>query len=91
MRILITGGGGFIRRNLVELSQARGNEVLDLPLNSPLKPAFEKCWPRRAILDLPSVTRLIGDFRPNAVVHLAARADCDETAHSLLGEQFFDP
>jgi nucleoside-diphosphate-sugar epimerase len=79
MRILVTGGGGFIGTNFTELALASGYEVLDLSLNSPLNPAFEKVWTRCDILDRPSVTRLMSDFQPDAVIHLAARADCDES------------
>ncbi|MFY8215630.1 MAG: NAD-dependent epimerase/dehydratase family protein [Chthoniobacterales bacterium] len=90
MRILVSGGGGFIGTNFVELALARGNDVLDLSLNSPLNPAFEKYWTRCDILDRPSVTRLMSGFQPDAVAHLAARADCAAHAHSLLGKQLFD-
>jgi nucleoside-diphosphate-sugar epimerase len=90
MRILVTGGGGFIGTNFTELALASGYEVLDLSLNSPLNPAFEKVWTRCDILDRPSVTRLMSDFQPDAVVHISARANCDAHAHSLLGEQSFD-
>lgn len=79
MKILVTGGGGFIGSNFVQTCTARGLSVLDLSLDAPLDPMNSAVWKQGDILDGDFVRALIADFAPDAVVHLAARAECDET------------
>lgn len=60
MRVLVTGGGGFVGSHLVERLEAEGHQVLAA---------------RRSDYDLTSmddVRRLFGDARPELVFHLAA-------------------
>ncbi len=78
MRLLITGGSGFIGTNLVAQSLARGDEVLNLDATAPLNPAHHALWRKMNILDAVRLTGAVRDFRPEWVVHLAARTDCDE-------------
>jgi len=76
MRVVVTGGAGFIGSNLVRSLLSGGNDVLVLDDLSTGKP--ENLDPRAGmrtldILDdaLPGV---IAEFAPDAVVHLAAQA-----------------
>lgn len=76
MRVVVTGGAGFIGSNLVRSLLSGGNDVLVIDDLSTGKP--ENLDPRAAmrtldILDdaLPGV---IAEFAPDAVVHLAAQA-----------------
>jgi GDP-L-fucose synthase len=60
MKVLVTGGGGFLGSHVVERLRARGDEVV---------------VPRRAEFDLThwdDVARLFEETRPELVVHLAA-------------------
>jgi len=60
-RVLVTGGGGFLGRHLVERLRQRGCTNLR--------------WPRRKEVDLTSsdaIRKLFEEFRPEVVIHAAA-------------------
>jgi dTDP-glucose 4,6-dehydratase len=88
MKILITGGAGFIGSAVVRLAVSRGHAVVNLDAltyaanlanvaeaaTSPLY-AFEKADIRdRAVLD-----RIFSTHRPDAVMHLAAESHVDRS------------
>ena len=78
MRIFVTGGSGFIGTNLVAALWARGDTLCDFSLTEPLQPAHRCLWQRGDLLDAPALASALSAFRPDAVIHLAARTDCDE-------------
>lgn len=78
MRLLITGGSGFIGTNAVEAFSAHGDSILNYSLHSPLDPDQRELWRAGNILDLDQTTRAFQNFKPDHVLHLAARAECDE-------------
>lgn len=83
MRILVTGAAGFIASNLIPRLLAGGHEVLGLDnfflgkrehLDPFLAaPGFR--FVEQDLLDGEAVTRLVGDFGPRRVWHLAANSD----------------
>ncbi|MFG6082307.1 dTDP-glucose 4,6-dehydratase [Paracoccus litorisediminis] len=88
MKILVTGGAGFIGSAVVRLAVRRGHEVVNLDSltyaanlenvasvsNSPLY-AFEQADLRdRAALD-----RVLADHQPDAIMHLAAESHVDRS------------
>lgn len=77
MRLLITGGSGFIGTNLVQSVLDKHVEVLNLDWNPPLKEAHGPWWRECDIMDKAAMQRLFTEFRPTHVVHLAARTDTD--------------
>jgi len=79
-RVLVTGGSGFIGTNLINSLVHDGVQVINLDINRPVIPDHDSCRARADILDYPEVIRVFHDFRPEYVVHLAARTDLDENA-----------
>jgi dTDP-glucose 4,6-dehydratase len=88
MKILVTGGAGFIGSAVVRLAVARGHHVVNLDAltyaacldnlasvaGSPLY-AFE----RADIRDRAALDRLFAAHRPDAVMHLAAESHVDRS------------
>jgi UDP-glucuronate 4-epimerase len=87
MKVLVTGGAGFIGSNLVDRLLVEGNEVVVLDNFDPFYPESRKranlaqalASPRCRLVELDirdaeGVARLFEQVRPDAVVHLAARA-----------------
>ena len=78
MRLLITGGSGFIGTNLVADAVLRGFSVLNLDKNPPFNSNHEKYWQELNILEKENLIKAFQLFQPDWVIHLAARVDCDE-------------
>lgn len=78
MRILVTGGSGFIGTNAVEAFSRNGDAVLNYSLHAPLNSEQASYWRAGDILDLAATTAVFREFQPDRVLHLAARAECDE-------------
>ena len=87
MRVLVTGGAGFIGSHLVERLLGKGHDVLVLDdFDDYYDPALKRDNVRAAsasprcrlvegdIRDAALVERTFGEFGPDVVVHLAARA-----------------
>jgi len=78
MKVFLTGGSGFIGTNLISELLHRGDEVLNFDISLPLSSALSDSWRKGDLLDLDAICAAVADFAPAAVVHLAARTDCDE-------------
>lgn len=78
MKILITGGSGFIGTNLISRLVKNEHAVINLDQSAPLERGMRPIWRQCDILHREEVIRHVGDFQPQAVIHLAARTDCDE-------------
>lgn len=88
MRLLITGGAGFIGSNLVRLAVTEGHEVLNLDcltyagnLQSLRDVATDPKYSFAAvdITDADAVERTILQYAPHAVMHLAAESHVDRS------------
>jgi nucleoside-diphosphate-sugar epimerase len=79
VRVLITGGSGFIGTNLMEMYASRGCEVVNLDISKPRNYLHSKYWREVDILDGSALTRSVREFNPDVVFHMAARTDLDGT------------
>lgn len=88
MKILVTGGAGFIGSAVVRLAVARGHEVVNLdaltyaacldnvaPVAGSNRYAFEKA----DIRDRAALDRIFAAHAPDAVMHLAAESHVDRS------------
>lgn len=74
-RILVTGGSGFIGTNLVEFFAGRGDAVLSLDIQPPRNAAHRPVWRGVDVLDASRLRGAISEFRPEVILHMAARTD----------------
>lgn len=88
MKLLVTGGAGFIGSAVVRLAVARGHEVVNLdaltyaaclenvaPVSGDPAYAFEQA----DIRDAAALERIFAAHRPDAVMHLAAESHVDRS------------
>ncbi len=75
MKILITGGSGFIGTNLVQSLTEKGNLVINYDINPPRNPSHDSLWVKGDVLDANALASVVKDFNPEYFIHLAARTD----------------
>lgn len=75
MKILITGGSGFIGTNLVEKFVSENNEVLNCDILPPKKKSHLKFWENVDIRKKKDLAAILTQFNPEYIIHLAARTD----------------
>jgi nucleoside-diphosphate-sugar epimerase len=79
MKVFVTGGSGFIGTALIDRLLASGLAVMNFDSAPPLHGGHMPFWRRGNILDAPALAAAVDEFAPSRVVHLAARADLDES------------
>ena len=72
LRVLVTGGSGFIGVHLVGLLSEQGYSVLNIDISAPLDNRNLDLWKNISLLDKGSLASHVLDFDPNFIVHLAA-------------------
>jgi UDP-glucose 4-epimerase len=78
MRILVTGGAGFIGSHLADALLARGDEVAvvdDLSAGRAGRLDERATLHKLSVLAAGQLTDLVGDLRPDLICHLAAQID----------------
>ncbi|GAB3255119.1 NAD-dependent epimerase/dehydratase family protein [Alteromonas gracilis] len=72
MRVAVTGGGGFLGSSVVAGLAAAGHEVTSLDVRAPEQ--APTAWSARVldVTDAAGVDRILGEVRPEVVVHLAS-------------------
>ncbi len=77
MKVLITGGSGFIGTNVVDYYLGKGWEVRNVDLHVPKHDEAKACWVQCDITDKDALLTAVQDFQPDYIIHLAARTDLD--------------
>jgi len=75
MKILVTGGSGFIGTNLIDFYLNKEVVILNVDISVPKKDDHFRFWEKADIRDSEKLNQLMVDFQPDYVIHLAARAD----------------
>lgn len=74
-RIIVTGGSGFIGTNLIQFYIEKGIEVINYDIIKPRNPAHIRFWKKLDILDKNNLEKNLIKFKPDYIVHLAAKTD----------------
>jgi GlcNAc-P-P-Und epimerase len=75
MKLLVTGGSGFIGTHLIDTLLERHIDFANLDIKTPPKPLHRSHWQKCDILDFDLTMSMFEKFQPTHVVHLAARTD----------------
>ncbi|MDG2091634.1 MAG: NAD(P)-dependent oxidoreductase [SAR86 cluster bacterium] len=75
MKILVTGGSGFIGTNFIDLLEKKSCCIRNLDINEPKNTKHSRYFERIDINNYESLLSAMMDFQPDYVVHLAARTD----------------
>lgn len=79
-KILVTGGSGFIGSNLISsLVENSKNIVLNIDINEPKIENQNPNWLNLDIRNKAGLKAALEQFKPNEVIHLAARTDLGGT------------
>jgi nucleoside-diphosphate-sugar epimerase len=76
-RVFITGGSGFIGTNLVEHFAGSGHPVVNFDRLPPRNPLHTAYWQNGDVCDAGALRAAVGLFRPDVILHVAARTDLD--------------
>ena len=74
-RVLITGGSGFLGRNLYQSKVLIGSQVLNVDLECPGWESSDWSHVKGNVSDLGVISKIIVEFEPQIVIHLAANTD----------------
>jgi GlcNAc-P-P-Und epimerase len=75
MKILVTGGSGFIGTNLIDTLLEKSIQFINLDITPPRKSSHQPYWQNCDILDFDLTMRSFEQFLPTHIIHLAARTD----------------
>lgn len=78
MKVVVTGGSGFIGTNLIEeLKKNTAITILNIDISKPKLQSHNIFWKNCDILDELKLREILNEFQPNFIYHLAARTDLD--------------
>lgn len=79
MKVIVTGGSGFIGTNLIERLLGKGWQLLNVDVVEPKLHAQAEHWRNIDLLDRDALIDAFVEYEPDIVLHLGARTDLDET------------
>lgn len=77
IKILITGGSGFIGTNLLQYYLDKNIDVLNIDIVKPRNIKHINYYENIDICDKNALVDCVSEFKPSHIVHLAARTDLD--------------
>jgi nucleoside-diphosphate-sugar epimerase len=78
MKVLVTGGSGFIGTNMVSLLIEKGFDVVNYDIRKPKLDSHLKFWVDVDICNKSQISTVIQKLNPDYIIHLAARTDLNE-------------
>jgi GlcNAc-P-P-Und epimerase len=75
MKLLLTGASGFIGTNLVACLRRAGTEFVNADVGAPLDRSHARFRAPVDVLDAAGLRRLLREWAPTHVIHMAARTD----------------
>ena len=81
MKVLVTGGSGFIGTNMVSLLIEKGFDIVNYDIIKPKLESHLKFWVNVDICDKSKISTLIPKDNPDYIIHLAARTDLNENTN----------
>lgn len=72
MKVLVTGGSGFLGSSVVPGLVRGGHEVVATDVREPVEPTLGALHVQMDVRDPHTVDRVVGEHRPEVVVHLAS-------------------
>jgi nucleoside-diphosphate-sugar epimerase len=84
MRVIVTGGSGFIGTNLVSYFHEQDWEVSNFDIARPRNQEHFSYWKEVNLLDRDRLIKETQSFQPSAFLHFGARTDLNEQ-HNLAG------
>jgi nucleoside-diphosphate-sugar epimerase len=78
MKVLVTGGSGFIGTNMVSLLIEKGFDVVNYDIRKPKLDSHLKFWVDVDICNKSQISTSIQKLNPDYIIHLAARTDLNE-------------
>jgi len=75
MKLLVTGGSGFIGTHLIDLLLDKGYDMINVSDVAPKKASHLQFWRPCNLEDIERLRNLACKFKPDALIHLAAKSD----------------
>ena len=75
MKVIVTGGSGFIGTNLISRLEREDVELINIDFAEPRNKKQISLWRNVDITDSEALEEAVVGFRPDYIVHLAARTD----------------
>lgn len=75
IRIVVTGGSGFIGTNVIQFYLEKGIDVTNIDISRPVHPDHSIHWISGNICDKTRLIEIFKEISPTFVIHLAARTD----------------
>ena len=77
MKILVTGGSGFIGTNIIEDLLEKKYDVMNIDVNEPKIKERKNIWKNVDITNYKLFEKTVLQYNPDYILHLAARTDLD--------------